>query len=94
MLFRRSQELARKSLAPVARLALALVQRFASEALMADSGRGRPVITVTGTLVAVVLAFVILAAFQTHHGAKEGAQTEASAVLDMSRTAALFPRAA
>jgi hypothetical protein len=35
----------------VAALALALVQRVASTALMADSGRGRPVITVTGTLV-------------------------------------------
>jgi hypothetical protein len=74
-----------------AALALALVQRKASAALMADSGRGRPVITVTGTLVAVVLAFVILAAFQTYNGAKEGAQSEAAAVLDMSRTAAFFP---
>jgi hypothetical protein len=76
-----------------AALALGLVARRAPAALMADSGRGRPVITVTGTLVAVVLAFVILAAFQTFNGAKDGAQIEASAVLDMSRTAALFPPA-
>jgi len=74
-------------------LALGLIQHRASAALMADSGRGRPMITVTGTLVAVVLAFVILAAFQTYNGAKAGAQTEASAVLDMTRTAALFPSA-
>ena len=76
-----------------AALALALIQRRASAALLVDSGRGRPVITVTGTLVAVVLAFVILAAFQTYNGAKEGAQTEASAVLDMTRFAAFFPSA-
>ena len=76
-----------------AALALALVQRRASAPLMIDSGRGRPMITVTGTLVAVLLAFVILAAFQTYSGAKTGAQTEASAVLDMSRTAAFFPAA-
>lgn len=42
---------------------------------------------------AVVLAFVILAAFETYNGAKSGAQTEASAVLEMDRTAALFPPA-
>ena len=47
----------------------------------------------TGTLFAVVLAFVILAAFQTYNGAKMGAQSEASAVLDMDRTAVLFPPA-
>ena len=79
--------------AAAAVLALGLVQRRASAALLTDSGRGRPVITVTGTLVAVVLAFVILAAFQTYNGAKDGAQTEASAVLDMSRIAAFFPAA-
>ena len=50
-------------------------------------------VQVTGTLFAVVLAFVILAAFQTYSGAKTGAQSEASAVLDMARTAAYFPAA-
>ena len=51
----------------------------------------RPMVTVTGTLFAVVLAFVILAAFQTYDGARTGAQSEATAVLDMARTAAFFP---
>ena len=60
---------------------------------VADSGRGRPMIQVTGTLFAVVLAFVILAAFQTYNGARAGAQSEAAVVLDMARTAALFPPA-
>ena len=50
-------------------------------------------IQVTGTMFAVVLAFVILAAFQTYNGARAGAQAEAAAVLDMARAAALFPPA-
>lgn len=74
-------------------LAFALVHRRARDPLLADSGRGRPMIQVTGTLFAVVLAFVILAAFQTFNGAKAGAQSEASAVLEMARTVALFPPA-
>jgi len=48
-------------------------------------------ITVVGTAFAVLLAFVTFAAFQTYNGAKSGAQSEAVAVLDMSRTAAFFP---
>ena len=73
--------------------AFVLVHRSTARPLLADSGRGRPMIQVTGTLFAVVLAFVILAAFQTYNGAKTGAQSEASAVLAMARTAALFPPA-
>ena len=34
---------------------------------------------------------MILAAFQTYNGARGGAQSEAAAVLDMSRAAALYP---
>jgi len=48
-------------------------------------------ITMVGTAFAVLLAFVTFAAFQTYNGAKSGAQSEAVAVLDMSRTAAFFP---
>jgi len=77
--------------AVVAGLALALVHHVAKKSLLADSGRGRPMIQVTGTMFAVVLAFVILAAFQTYNGARGGAQSEAAAVLDMSRAAALYP---
>jgi hypothetical protein len=76
----------------VAALALALVHHRAGQALLANSGRG-PMIQVTGTLFAVMLAFVILAAFQTYNGARAGAQSEAQAVFDMARTAALFPSA-
>jgi hypothetical protein len=38
-----------------------------------------------------MLAFVILAGFETYGGARTGAQSEAEAVLDMGRTAAFFP---
>ncbi len=48
---------------------------------------------VVGTSFAVLLAFLILAAFQTYNGAKTGAASEANALLDMTRTAALFPAA-
>lgn len=79
--------------AAVAGLAVALVQWRASGPLLVDSGRGRPMVTVTGTLFTVVPAFVILSAFNTYDGARSGAATEANAVLDMSRTAPLFPAA-
>src|SRR5262249_38423642 len=75
----------------LAAVALVLVRVVVRDSLLADSGRGRPMVQVTGTLFAVVLAFVILAAFQTYNNAKAGAQSEATAVLDMARTAALFP---
>jgi hypothetical protein len=48
-------------------------------------------VEVTGTLFTVVLAFVILSAFNTYDGARSGAESEANAVLEMARTAALFP---
>lgn len=77
--------------AVAAAVAFALVRHIVDRPLLIDSGRGRPMVTVTGTLFAVVLAFVILAAFQTYDGARSGAQMEAEAVLDMARAAELFP---
>lgn len=74
----------------VAALVFALVQRRAGGPLLRDSGRGRGMIQVVGTSFAVLLAFVILAAFQTYSGARAAAGSEATAVLDMARTAALF----
>lgn len=77
--------------AAVAALLFALVHRRAGGPLLIDSGRGRPMVTVTGTLFTVVLAFVILAAFGTYDGARAGAASEADSVLEMARTAALYP---
>jgi Protein of unknown function (DUF4239) len=76
-------------------LAFALVAlvRRGGRPVLADPTRGTPMTTVAGTSNAVLLAFVILAAFQTYNSARAGAATEANTVLDMTRTAALFPTA-
>ena len=50
--------------AVVAAAVLVFAHRKAKRPLFADSGRGRPMITVTGTIFAVVLAFVIFAVLE------------------------------
>jgi hypothetical protein len=77
--------------AALAGLAFVFLDRTASKPFVPEAARGGPTLIVTGALFAVVLAFVTLAAFQTYNSAKAGALTEAEAVLDMSRTAALYP---
>jgi uncharacterized membrane protein YedE/YeeE len=62
-----------------------------AEPLVPEAARGGPTLIVTGTMFAVLLAFVTLASFQTYNSAKTGALTEADAVLVMSRTAAYYP---
>jgi hypothetical protein len=44
-----------------------------------------------GTAFAVLLAFVVLEAYQSYNDAKSGAEKEAEAVLQLSRTAEAFP---
>jgi Protein of unknown function (DUF4239) len=73
--------------------AVAALVRRCGRAPLANPTRGTPMAIVAGTSNAVLLAFVILAAFQTYNSARAGAATEANAVLDMARTAALFPAA-
>jgi hypothetical protein len=70
-------------------LLLAILRRRGGP-LLIEPTRGTPMTTVVGTAFAVLLAFITFAAFQTYNGAKAGAQSEAVAVLEMSRTAALF----
>jgi uncharacterized membrane protein YedE/YeeE len=77
--------------AALAGLAFVFLDRMAGNPFVPEAARGGPTLIVSGALFAVVLAFVTLAAFQTYNGAKAGAQTEAAALLDMARTAALFP---
>lgn len=72
-------------------LAFVFLDRTVGKPIVPEAARGGPTLIVGGALFAVVLAFVTLAAFQTYNTAKVGAQTEAAAVLDMARTAALFP---
>jgi hypothetical protein len=71
-------------------LLMAVVRRLAVGPLLAEPTRGTPMIMMVSTAFAVLLAFVTFAAFQTFNGAKSGARSEAVAVLEMFRTAALF----
>ena len=71
--------------------ALLAVHRRLEAPLLADPGRGSPTISLVGTAFAVLLAFLTVAAFGTYNGAKAGAEAEAVSVLELSRTAALFP---
>src|SRR4030088_235362 len=77
--------------AAAALLLVALIRGAADGPLPVEPPRGTPMMTIVGTAFAVLLAFVTLAAFQTYNGAKRGAASEAVAVLEMFRTAALFP---
>src|SRR3979490_298058 len=74
-------------------LLLALVRRRVDGPLLLEPTRGTPMMTIVGTAFAVLLASGARAAFQTYNGGKRGAQSEAVAVLEMARTAALFPSA-
>src|SRR5512132_1536665 len=55
--------------------------------------RGAGVFAFLGTACAVLLAFVVLAAFQSFHDAKTGAEEEATTLVQLSRTAEFFPPA-
>jgi protein-S-isoprenylcysteine O-methyltransferase Ste14 len=53
--------------------------------------RGAGIFAFLGTAFAVLLAFVVLAAFQSFNDAKTGAEQEATAIVELSRTAEFFP---
>jgi hypothetical protein len=53
--------------------------------------RGAGIFAFLGTAFAVILAFVVLAAFQSFNDAKAGAEKEATSVVELSRTAEFFP---
>lgn len=55
--------------------------------------RGAGTFAFIGTAYAVLLAFVVLEAFQSFNDAKIGAEDEATTVVQMSRTAEFFPPA-
>lgn len=72
---------------------LALVRRRAGGPVLREPGRGTPTSALAGTAFAVLLALITLAAFQTYNGAQDGAEDEAVAVVELFRTAGLFPTA-
>jgi Protein of unknown function (DUF4239) len=55
--------------------------------------RGAGIFAFLGTAFAVLLAFVVLAAFQSFNDAKTGAEEEATTVVQLSRTVEFFPPA-
>ena len=58
-----------------------------------DPMRGTAIFGTVGTGFAVLLAFVVLVAFQSYGRAKAGAESEAVAVVELFRTAEFFPAA-
>jgi hypothetical protein len=55
--------------------------------------RGAGIFAFLGTAFAVILAFVVLEAFQSFNDAKAGAEEEATTLVQISRTAEFFPSA-
>jgi hypothetical protein len=55
--------------------------------------RGAGIFAFLGTAFAVILAFVVLAAFESFNNAKNGAEEEATSLVQLSRTAGFFPAA-
>jgi Protein of unknown function (DUF4239) len=55
--------------------------------------RGAGIFAFLGTAFAVILAFVVLAAFQSFNDARSGAEEEATTVVEISRTVEFFPEA-
>jgi hypothetical protein len=77
--------------AAVAVLLMVAARRRLKRPVLLEPARGTPTLTLVGTAFAVLLAFITLAAFQTYNGAKSGAASEATSVLEMFRTAEFFP---
>ena len=71
---------------------LLAVHRFGKrDALLADTTRGAGVYGVVGTSFAVLLAFVVLIAFESYNDARDAAEQEADAVQELFRSAEFFP---
>ena len=69
-----------------------LVRRHSkSDHFFIEIERGAGIFAFLGTAFAVILAFVVLAAFQSFNDAKGGAEQEATAVVQLSRTLEFFP---
>jgi hypothetical protein len=79
--------------AALAVLAMTVIRRIATGPLLIDPTRGTSMATVVGSAFAILLAFIIVDAFQTYSGAKTAAQNEATTTLEMFRTAGYFPPA-
>src|SRR5215211_5557521 len=72
-------------------LMLAIRRLGTKDVFLADTTRGAGVYSVAGVGFAVLLAFVVLIAYQTYNDAKAGSQAEADAVVELFRSAEFFP---
>jgi membrane associated rhomboid family serine protease len=83
------------ALGAVAAVGLMYLVRARSKAdhFFIEIERGAGIFAFLGTAFAVILAFVVLAAFQSFNDARSGAEEEATTVLQISRTAEFFPAA-
>jgi hypothetical protein len=81
----------------VGAVALAVALMFAihrlgtKDVFLADTTRGAGVYGVAGTGFAVLLAFVVLVAFEQYNDGKNGAKAESDAVLELFRSVEFFP---
>ena len=71
-------------------LMLAIRRLGTRDVFLADTTRGAGVYGVAGTGFAVLLAFVVLVAFEQFNDAKDGAEAESDAVIELFRDAAFF----
>jgi Protein of unknown function (DUF4239) len=74
-------------------LMFAIHQVGTRDVFLADTTRGAGVYGVAGTGFAVLLAFVVLVAFEQFNDAKDGAEAESDAVVELFRNAYFFDRA-
>jgi hypothetical protein len=80
--------------AAVAVVLMYLVRRRSSvDHFFVEVERGAGIFAFLGTAFAVLLAFVVLEAFGSFNDAKTGAEEEATALVELSRTAEFFPAA-
>jgi hypothetical protein len=74
-------------------LMFAIHRLGSKDVFLADTTRGAGVYAVAGTGFAVLLAFVVLVAYQSYNEAKAGAEKEADSMIELFRTAEFFPEA-
>jgi Protein of unknown function (DUF4239) len=78
--------------AAIAVVLMYVVRRHSSvDHFFTEIERGAGIFAFLGTAFAVLLAFVVLEAFQSFNDAKTGAEEEAIAIVQLSRTADFFP---
>src|SRR5918996_1834460 len=71
---------------------LAIHRLGTRDVFLADTTRGAGVYGVAGTGFAVLLAFVVVVAYEQYNDGKTASRAEADAVIELFRSAEFFPR--